>query len=163
MVSSQFLLLYFLYQSYNAPSDNEIYKEYYLHVLHIIRIAEQIFIQVIHNNDQSINPNLNKLFINSPFGLPLTTFGNLNIDLTYIFSVAYAVKDLNDVENIPSILNLSDIDLMSLLEGLPTNYYPEKRKKKESFDYSKNLLFIRDGSKIQNIKLYLKKLASQYL
>ena len=136
---------------------------YYLYVLHIIRIVEQIFIQVIKNNNDDQSIKIKQLFIDSPFGLPITTFGDLNIDLTYIFSVAYAAKDLNDIENIPSILNLSKIDLTSLIEGLPSNYYPKNQKKKESFDYSKNLLFIRDGSEIQNIKIFLKKLASQYL
>lgn len=145
IVSPQYLLVWFLVEAQLTNDSNEvaIYRAFYLHVLEIIKVAEQIYVDLINssNSEELIKAAIDNFAI-SPFAPVLTTLGNVNHDAAYIIRMAGNSGMLHDIP--PESLNL-DKNISDLLVGLPINYYPAKEKPQPVFSYDINPLFARSG------------------
>jgi len=145
IVSPQYLLVWFLVEAQLTTDINEvaIYRSFYLHVLEIIKHAEQIYFDIINSaNSAELVKEAIDNFTASPFAPVLTTLGNINHDSSYIIRMAGNSGILHDTP--PKSLNL-DTNISDLLVGLPINYYPAKEKPQPVFSYDINPLFARSG------------------
>lgn len=138
VVSPQFLLLYFLFEAYNAPNKilSNMYRTYYLNTLEILRSAEELFSKI--DNDNALFE-----FSRSPFAPTIRTFGELNHSSSYIIKMAGNVEKTHKPP--PEGLGLRP-DISKILTGLPRNYYPGSGKIRPPVDYNANILFHRNGA-----------------
>ena len=131
ITTPQFICLYFLCMAHRSSGElSVLYRQYYLHTLEILQVAEEMWIE---------DSNVNGLFKNSPFALTVKTMGDKNADAAYTIQVATRATRLHDKP--PEILGLPE---NVSLEGLPSNYYPG-RGTRPNFDPSINPWFRRSG------------------
>ena len=146
VVSPQYLLLHFLFESHRAPDEShrEMYRNYYRHALDVIGAAEKM---VADRCDAAAGDDLRAeclaLFAQSPFAPTISTLGTVNHDAAYVIKMANNAEKLRDTP--PPALNL-DANIAELLRGLPQNYYPGGNKVRPTFDYSVSPLFRRAGA-----------------
>lgn len=146
VVSPQYLLLHFLFESHRAPDEalRVVYRNYYRHTLDVIGAAEKMVADRCDAAaDDGLRAECAALFCQSPFAPTITTLGTVNHDAAYIIKMANNAEKLRDTP--PSALNL-DTDIAGLLRGLPQNYYPGGNKVRPTFDYDVSPLFRRAGA-----------------
>lgn len=139
IATPQAVLLWFLFE-YHLATDED-YKNtcimYYQNILNIINAACKLLAASKFSGD----PETALKFINtSPFFLPTRTLGTSNLDEASLIRIARTARDVGEIPSQKSEMG----DIRRLLDGLPTDYYPEKRARPPQFDYS-NVLFLRDG------------------
>lgn len=132
VVCVHYLLLWFLYRHH--VTEMPIYIEYYKHTLKMIECAEGLC-----STPQEFFTKF------APFAPVLTTIGDTNHNMAYTIKMAGVIQQLKGSP--PDIFKLRP-DIGSMLTGLPPNYYPESAKKRPTFDYNGNVLFLRSGQKI---------------
>lgn len=130
IVTAQSLLHYFLYEAHHAePTNKQIFLQFYLWTLKIINRAIELI-----DEQKDIDKAVSVKFTNTtPFGLTTRVLGEINANVAYLIREATIKKDLEGVSS-------------EIMENLPANYYPPKTRP-EKYDYSKNELFRRDGTK----------------
>ena len=154
VVSIQYLLLFFLYQFH--ITNYAIYIEYYIHTLDMIKSAEEIFSQLLKNAEKlsedkdKIKLKILQIFNNTVFAPVISSFGDLNIPLRYIFQEAKIINDLNDSEHVPKELEIKNIDLKKIAENTPKGIYVNK--KTQNLDFLKSSIYNRDGGKCEHIE-----------
>ena len=154
VVSIQYLLLFFLYQFH--ITNYAIYIEYYIHALDMIKSAEEIFSQLLKNAEKlsedkdKIKLKILQIFNNTVFAPVISSFGDLNMPLRYIFQEAKIINDLNDSEHIPKELEIKNIDLKKIAENTPKGIYINK--KTQNLDFLKSSIYNRDGGKCDRIE-----------
>lgn len=140
----QHVLLYFLFQFH--LTNYIIYLEYYIHLLNIIKAAENIFKSLMDKLDNEAKGELINIFNNSLFAPIISPFGTKNISVTNIIQEAKKIISLNDTDNIPPIIGIKDIDFEHIIKDLPNNIYPYKPLQ---FINAKNILYSKNGKKIK--------------
>ena len=128
--SIHYNLLYFIFLSIYDSKNKELYYKYYSILFEMMMIAKDLL--------------SDELFVKSPFAPSIETMGSDNYSNGYIIQIAGMLKGLNAKE-MPGFLHL-DIGIKDLLLNLPRGYTPGSPQ--VDFDYSKNQLFKRDGSKV---------------
>jgi hypothetical protein len=158
VVSIQYLLLFFLYQFH--ITNYSIFIEYYSHTLNMIKASEMMFQDMLDNVDKKgthlseskkteLKEFVIKIFNNTIFAPIISTFGNSNISTSYIFQEAKKIIELDDIDNIPDILGLKNINFDEI-KNLPKNIYPNK--KAQTTDFYKNPVFNRDGGQVEHLE-----------
>lgn len=147
VVSPQYLLLHFLFESQRAPpATKDVYRAYYCHTLDVIRAAEAVIVGKMDAAGAAPTnaalAQLPELFGCSPFAPVTSTLGTINHDAAYIVKMATNAEKLH--EQPPPALGL-DPNITKLLVGLPQNYYPGGNKVRPTFDYEASALFRRAG------------------
>jgi len=157
IVSIQYLLLFFLYQFHRT--NYAVYIEYYIHTLDIIKAAEEIFSQLLVNAATAASADTNhdlkltimKIFNNTVFATVISSFGDLNMPLHYIFQEARLINNLGDGANIPKELELKNIDLTKIAESSSKSIWAAN-KKTQDLDFLKTSIYNRDGGKCERIE-----------
>ena len=143
VVTPQYLLLWFLFESQRDDIHKDVYRSFYAYTLEIIKYAENIYVNMINSLPTEIGRQAAMTsFATSPFAPTISTIGDLNLDASYIVRMASNAERLNDIP--PPILHL-DPDVTNILIGLPFNYYPATSKKHPQFSYETSYLFRRSG------------------
>jgi hypothetical protein len=124
--SIQYLLSYFLAKAL-IDKENNIYRSFYIGLLNIIKIAEELF---------EGKPGLENIINACPFFLPLQFLGKDNKHPSYQIQQMDTKMKLGTASG-------EEINIMSKLPK--KGYYPDQAKKRPEFDY-KSKLFVRDGS-----------------
>lgn len=125
VVCINFILLFFMVHYY--MTQNEIYKNYYLWTVELITVAEDLFSKL---KDQK---SALRLFLDSPFAPNITTMGSRNMSDSYI-------ARLQKIQNTLGVLKVAQ-------DNLPKNYFPPKKRRPNTFDYSTSAFFKHDGGK----------------
>jgi hypothetical protein len=158
IASIQYLLLFFLYQFH--ITNYSIFIEYYSHTLNMIKSSEMMFQNMLDNIDKK-GTNLSeekknglkettiKIFNNTVFAPIISTFGTSNISTSYIFQEAKKIMELDDIDNIPDVLELKNINFDEI-KKLPKNIYPHK--KAQTNEFYNNPVFNRDGGQVEHLE-----------
>lgn len=139
IVSPQYLLLNFLYNSHTADKeDRKLYIKFYCATLCIIEAADLI-ISSLHN--PKVPQHIYRSFVEcSPFGLTVNTIGETNYNTSYLIRLANSVKVVND-DKAP--------DFLLKIHAPPSKYFPSGYDiKHPKFNYEDNKDFQRAGQKI---------------
>ena len=136
VVSPQFLLLYFLAESFRCDGDEKAtYLCYYEATLAVIAEAERIYIK---NNDS-------ESFSETVFAPTVNVFGTNNFSMSYLVMLSTIQNKLHLSGNSNQALGIPDI--ANILVGLPSDYYPARATEHPPFSYTSNRFFHRSGEK----------------
>ena len=130
-VNAQVLLFMLLSNSYIDIENSEIYRAYYISILKMIELAENLF--NILSKKISIDK-LNELISKCPLFPSIDTYGIINKNESSEILEHGALVELKKAEPL----------------YLPINYYPERKAKHAEFNYSLSKYFQKNGLKIIN-------------
>ena len=117
----------------------------------MIKSAEEIFSRLLINAaNTEIKLKILQIFNDSVFATVISSFGDLNMPLRYIFQEAKIINDLNDSDNIPKEIELTNINLKKIAENTPKGIYTTK--KTQNLDFLKSSIYNRDGGKCDRIE-----------
>ena len=148
VVTPQYLLMYFLFQAHRTKGRvRDMFIRYYRAVLEVICVGGEA-IRALRSTDRGTVPeDIYRRFVeSSPFGLPVSTFGDANYSESYLIRLGQSVQAVG-------IKPRGDLasDLPNM-KGLPSNYYrsgPRSPEKKHPpFDYECNSAFEQDGREL---------------
>ena len=142
IVTPQYLLLWLLFEAHRAAAPSrEVYTAYYGHTMAVLRAAESIYAARVASVPEGAAAGMAS-FNQSPFAPTTLTIGDTNHDAAYIIRIAGYSQKLRDEP--PPALGLP-AGVATILEGLPANYYPDKKRAPPPFDYGASELFRRAG------------------
>lgn len=136
IVSPQYLLLYFLVESFRSDGEEKaIYLYYYEATLAVIAEAEKIYNE--RNDAESFSETI--------FAPTVNVFGTNNFSMSYLVMLATIKNKLHLPSDLKCSLGVPDIS--SILIGLPSDYYPNRSTEHPTFNYTSNRFFHRSGGK----------------
>jgi hypothetical protein len=119
--SVQYVMMFLLVSYFFSESDNESYLVLYCSLKKLLEYMEPLY-----NEDSSIS--------NSPFFLPLTTIGKVNISQSQLINLMRIRQNLGQKEP----------DLMCL----PANFWPATSNKINEYDYKNCSFFRKSGERL---------------
>lgn len=141
MVSSQYLLLYFLHEAHVADERRDLFVRHYRAVWDMLAAADRIISAAAGKNCAAA---VARFVECSPFGLSVQTLGDRNASHAYLSQLARTAQQSGlkppgfDVTELPS------------RSANPPPYYPSQGKPRPPpFDYDRSPPFLRDGSVVQ--------------
>lgn len=152
VASAQYILLNFLYEAHAASEqdDRDLYVVYYKALLALLEAGGDLIAALRSEGaGPEVSAETYRSFVeSSPFGLPVTTIGDVNRDSSYLIRLANSARQVGDE---PPGIDPTDLPDLA---NVPARYFPGGKHtvgEHPSFEYSANIAFQRAGKPLTPI------------
>ena len=149
VASAQYILLNFLYEAH-AGDDSALYVAYYKALLDLLEAGGTLIAALRgEGSGPEVSAETYRAFVeSSPFGLPVSTLGDVNHDSSYLIRLANSARQVGDE---PPGIDLADLPDPA---NVPARYFPGGKHtvgEHPRFEYDTNSAFQRAGKRLPSI------------